>query len=78
MLHAPRVPFIAQGSYEPLEVHLVGNSCLLSVGAPDSPVPHRTVNSADFLPSLAKPTDVARVPLAHRTVWWHTGQSSAA
>jgi hypothetical protein len=51
-----------------LELHLVGNSRLLFVGAPDSPVPHQTVNSADFLPSLPKPTVAARVPLAHRTV----------
>jgi hypothetical protein len=35
------------------------------VGALDSLVPHRTVNSADFLPSLTKPTVTARVPLAH-------------
>jgi hypothetical protein len=54
---------------------LVGNNCLLSVGAPDSPVPHRTVNSVDFLPSLAKPTVAAIGPhgtpdssVAHQTV----------
>jgi hypothetical protein len=33
-----------------------GYSCLLSPGAPDSPVHHRTLSSADFFPSLAKPT----------------------
>jgi hypothetical protein len=33
-----------------------GNSCLLSLGAPDSPVHHRTLFGADFLPYLAKPT----------------------
>ena len=33
-----------------------GNSCLLSPGAPDSPVHHRTLSDADFLPYLAKPT----------------------
>jgi hypothetical protein len=33
-----------------------GNSCLLSPGAPDSPVHHRTLSGADFLPYLAKPT----------------------
>jgi hypothetical protein len=33
-----------------------GNSCLLSSGAPDSPVHHRTLSGADFLPYLAKPT----------------------
>jgi hypothetical protein len=31
-------------------------------------VPHRIVNNVDFLPSLAKPTIAARVPLAHRIV----------
>ena len=33
-----------------------GNSCLLSPGAPDSPVHHWTLSGADFLPYLAKPT----------------------
>jgi hypothetical protein len=33
-----------------------GNSCLLSPGAPDSPVHHRTLSGADFLPYLAKLT----------------------
>jgi hypothetical protein len=33
-----------------------GNSCLLSPGAPDSPVHHRTLSGVDFLPYLAKPT----------------------
>jgi hypothetical protein len=33
-----------------------GNSCLLSPGAPDSPVHHRTLSGADFLPYLAKST----------------------
>jgi hypothetical protein len=33
-----------------------GNSCLLSPGAPDSLVHHRTLSGADFFPSLAKPT----------------------
>jgi hypothetical protein len=54
---------------------MVSNSCLLPVGAPDSPVPHRTVNNVDFLPSLAKPTITATSPrgtpdslLKHRTV----------
>jgi hypothetical protein len=46
-----------------------GNSCLLSPGAPDSPVHHRTLSSADFFPSLAKPTVGDSEPLAHRTVW---------
>jgi hypothetical protein len=33
-----------------------GNSCLLSPGAPDSPVHHRTLSGADLFPYLAKPT----------------------
>ena len=33
-----------------------GKSCLLSPGAPDSPVHHRTLSGADFLSYLAKPT----------------------
>jgi hypothetical protein len=45
-----------------------GNSCLLSPGAPDSPVHHRTLSDADFFPSLAKPTVGDLEPLAHRTV----------
>jgi hypothetical protein len=45
-----------------------GNSCLLSPGAPDSPVHHRTLSGANFFPSLAKPTVGDSEPLAHRTV----------
>jgi hypothetical protein len=45
-----------------------GNSCLLSPGAPDSLVHHRTLSSADFFPSLAKPTVGDSEPLAHRTM----------
>jgi hypothetical protein len=45
-----------------------GNSCLLSPGAPDSPVHHRTLSGADFFLSLAKPTVGDSEPLAHRTV----------
>jgi hypothetical protein len=33
-----------------------GNSCLLSPGAPDSAVHHRTLSGADFLPYWAQPT----------------------
>jgi hypothetical protein len=46
-----------------------GNSCLLSSGAPDSPVHHRTLSGADFFPSLAKPTVGGSEPLAHRTLF---------
>ena len=45
-----------------------GNSCLLSLGAPDSPVHHRTLSGADFFPSVAKPTVGAWESLAHRTL----------
>jgi hypothetical protein len=45
-----------------------GNSCLLSPGAPDSLVHHRTLSGADFFPSLAKPTVGGSEPLAHRTL----------
>jgi hypothetical protein len=48
------------------------------VGAPDSLVNHRTWTVCDLLPYLVKPIVVARVPLAHRTVQWHTGQSGVA
>jgi hypothetical protein len=45
-----------------------GISCLLSTGAPDSPVHHRTLSGADLFPYLAKPTIGALEPLAHRTL----------
>jgi hypothetical protein len=45
-----------------------GNSCLLSPGAPDSPVHRRTLSGADLFPSLAKPTVGDSEPLAHRTL----------
>jgi hypothetical protein len=39
-----------------------------AVGAPDSPVHHRTLSGANLLPYLAKPTVGALEPLAHRTL----------
>jgi hypothetical protein len=55
-----------------LEKILEGNSCLLSSGAPDSPVRHRTTIVAcpmrDFLPNQAQSTVAASGPLAHRTL----------
>jgi hypothetical protein len=45
-----------------------GISCLLSPGAPDSPMHHRTLFGADFFPSWAKPTVGTLEPLAHRTL----------
>jgi hypothetical protein len=45
-----------------------GNSCLLSGGAPDSLVHHRTLSGADFFPILAQPTVEDLEPLAHWTL----------
>jgi hypothetical protein len=45
-----------------------GNSCLLSPGAPDSLVHHRTLSGADFFPVLAQPTVGVLELLAHRTL----------
>jgi hypothetical protein len=45
-----------------------GKSCLLSTGAPDSPVHHQTLSGADFFPILAQPTIEDLEPLAHRTL----------
>jgi hypothetical protein len=42
-------------------------TCLLSPGAPDSPVHHRTLSGVDFFPSLATPTVGDSEPLVHRT-----------
>jgi hypothetical protein len=43
-------------------------SCLLSTGAPDSPVHHRTLSGANFFLVLAQPTVDDLEPLAHRTL----------
>jgi hypothetical protein len=45
-----------------------GYPCLLSGGAPDSPVHHRTLAGADSFPILAQPTVEDLEPLAHRTL----------
>ena len=52
-----------------------GNSCLLSPGAPDSPVHHRTLSGADFFPSWrSRPLALwSRWRTGHCSV--HTGQS---
>jgi hypothetical protein len=51
---------------------LEGNSCLLSSGAPDNPMRHRTATVAypvrNFLPNRAQSTVAALGPLAHRTL----------
>jgi hypothetical protein len=51
-----------------LRAYQEGNSCLLSPGAPDSPVHHRTLSGADLFPYLVKPTVADLEPLAHRTL----------
>ena len=57
LLHAPRGPFYSpKATRSRLRAIREGNSCLLSAGAPDSPVHHRTLSGVDFLPYLAKPT----------------------
>jgi hypothetical protein len=45
-----------------------GKSCLLSTGAPDSPVHHRTLSGADFFPILAQTIVDGLEPLAHQTL----------
>jgi hypothetical protein len=45
-----------------------GKSCLLSTGAPNSPVHHRTLSGADLFPILAQSTVEDLEPLAHRTM----------
>jgi hypothetical protein len=62
------VPFIVPRQLGPLRAFQEGNSCLLSPGAPDSPVHHRTLSGADFFPILAQPTVGDSEPLAQRTV----------
>jgi hypothetical protein len=62
------VRFIAPRQLGAVESNQEGKSCLLSTGAPDSPVHHRTLSGADLFPYLAKPTVGALEPLAHRTV----------
>jgi hypothetical protein len=51
-----------------LRANQESNSCLLSTGAPDSPVHHRTLSGADFFSVLAQPTVDDLEPLAHRTL----------
>jgi hypothetical protein len=46
-----------------------GYPCLLSTGAPDNPVHHRTLSGADLFPILTQPTIDDLEPLAHRTLF---------
>jgi hypothetical protein len=66
------VPFIDPRGLGAVGLHLEGNICFLSGGAPDSPVHHRTGTVAcpvpDLLPKLAQLTIGATVVLAHRTL----------
>jgi hypothetical protein len=69
LLHAPRGPFYSpKAARSRLRTFQEGNSCLLSTGAPDSPVHHQTLSGADFFPVLAQPTVGDLELLAHRTV----------
>jgi hypothetical protein len=68
MLMMPYSSFSYSNTRGVTELHLVRNSCLLSVGAPDSPVHHRTCTVHDFFPCLAKPTVEPSVPMAHWTL----------
>jgi hypothetical protein len=55
-----------------LETNLEGHPCLLSSGAPDSPVRHQTATVAcpvlDFLPNRAQSTIAPSGLLEHRTL----------
>jgi hypothetical protein len=68
------VPFVAPrqlGAVESIPgifAFMLRNFCLLSPGAPNSPVHHRTLSGADLLPYMAKPTVAVLEPLAHRTL----------
>jgi hypothetical protein len=66
--HQNSLSQMARGPFSLQRAFQEGISCLLSPGAPDSPVHHRTLSGADFFPSLAKPTVGALEPLAHRTL----------
>jgi hypothetical protein len=50
------VPFIAPRQLGAVESNLEGNSCLLSSGAPDSPVHTGQCSVPDFFPFTAKST----------------------
>jgi hypothetical protein len=73
------VPFIAPRQLGALDINLVGNSCLLSSGAPDSPVHHRTTTVAVWC-AISFHMGRSR-PLGLGTGWRtgqcpvHTGQS---
>jgi hypothetical protein len=66
------VPFIDPRGLGAVGLHLEGNICFLSGGAPDSLVHHRIGTVAcpvtDLLPKLAQLTVGATIVLAHRTV----------
>jgi hypothetical protein len=70
---------VASGSYEPLEINLEGNSCLLLSGAPDSLVHHWTTTvhvrcAISFHIGRSRPLLLrARWCTGHCPV--HTGQS---
>jgi hypothetical protein len=53
---------------EPLELHLVGNSCLLFVGAPNCLVVHRTVNSMSTECGRESPDWLISFFVGHQTI----------
>jgi hypothetical protein len=68
LLHVPRGPFYSPRQLGAVE-SILGKQIFPSVDwAPDSPVHHRTLSGADFLPILAQPTVEVLEPLAHRTL----------
>jgi hypothetical protein len=68
------VPFIAPRQLGAVEDNMEGYSCLLSSGAPDSPVRHRTATVA--CPMLISFLFRHRRTLQLRA-YWRTGQSGA-
>jgi hypothetical protein len=81
LLHAPRGPFYSPKAARSRWRFLEGNSCLLSGGAPDSPVHHRTspvhcLVQIAFLNWRSRPLKTwSRWRTGHCPV--HTGQSGA-
>jgi hypothetical protein len=68
-LHAPRGPIYSpKAARSRCRAIQEGYPCLVSGGAPDSPVHHRTLSGADCFPNLAQLTVEDLEPLAHRTL----------
>jgi hypothetical protein len=63
LLHAPRGPFYCPKASRS---HL---SAIWKALVAFCPCAHRTMNSARFLPFLAKPTVAVTALVAHQTIW---------